>query len=181
MESNRVGIVQYPDPVLLKPCVEVEKFDSELQDIAHLIDKALHGVEGLAVAANQVGVGIRMFGYYFDPHHIVAGSTTHFIVNPRIVEGSQEQWTFREFCLSLPGMRWYIMRPRHIMVTGYSLKGEKVTLHERDLKGRMFQHELDHLAGRVILDRITPRERKIALRQLDRVSGGTHGPGRPSG
>lgn len=158
-----MSIRLYGDPVLTTPATPVEEFDSSLTDIAELIDRELNLAAGMAVAANQVGSPIALFGYkdFADP------VKHNFMVNPTLrFEDPSKKWMYKEGCLSLPGMFWYIQRPRYVTVYAQSLTGDKVTILASDLKGRMFQHEMDHLKGRLILDRITARERKIAVRTL---------------
>lgn len=157
-----MSIRLYGDPVLLEPATPVDTFDSALEDIAQLIDEELTLTTGLAIAANQVGSAIALFGYK-DP---VTGDH-RFMVNPDLhFEDPSKQWMYKEGCLSLPGMFWYIQRPRYVTVTAQSLKGEKVTVLAADLKARVFQHEMDHLRGRLILDRITQREHRRAITEL---------------
>lgn len=156
-----MSIVLYGDPVLTTRATPVEHFDSELEDIARLIDVELKTCNGLAVAANQVGSPVALIGY-----KSIGDGDNYFMANMTVTFIDDKKWMMKEGCLSLPGMFWYIQRPRHVAATGFNLHGDKVSVLASDLKGRMFQHEADHLAGRLILDRITKRERRIALREL---------------
>lgn len=153
-------IAVYPSSELYVPTVEVDHFDSALIDKLELMAKDLQPSSGLGVAANQVGLHERMFIYQLPGMDFWSA-----LINPAIVE-AHGAWTFKEGCLSLPGMSWYIRRPKFCTVKGFDKNGMSITLLADDLRSRLFQHEIDHLDGRLILDRISASERKVALRAM---------------
>jgi peptide deformylase len=157
------------DPVLRQRANEVTDIDGRLAAIAEGMAGALYEANGLAVAAPQVGVLKRLF--VWDMHE---GEGPQVIVNPTIAESSGE-WLFEEGCLSVPGLAWEIVRPKEVHITGYDLDGNEISLEADELLGRMFQHEIDHLDGVLLLDRLDDDQRKDAKRavrqlQLDRQS-----------
>jgi peptide deformylase len=147
------------DPVLRTPADEVKNFDRELAGlIRDLLETVDHpGRAGLA--APQIGVGLRAFSYNID------GEIGH-LVNPRIVELSEETQDGDEGCLSVPGIWAPTVRAMHAVVEGFDVHGKPLTLEGSGLMARCLQHEVDHLDGKLFLDRLTGEARKSALRAL---------------
>lgn len=147
------------DPVLRTPADEVRNFDRELAALVRdLLDTVDHpGRAGLA--APQIGVGLRAFSYNID------GVIGH-LVNPRIVELSEETQDGDEGCLSVPGIWAPTVRAMHAVVEGFDVDGTPLRLEGTDLMARCLQHEVDHLDGTLFLDRLTGEVRKSALRAL---------------
>ena len=147
------------DPVLRTPADEVRAFDRELAALVRdLLDTVDHpGRAGLA--APQIGVSARVFSYNVD------GEIGH-LVNPRVVELSEEVQDGDEGCLSIPGIWAPTVRAMHAVVEGFDVHGEPLQLSGSGLMARCLQHEVDHLDGRVFLDRLTGEPRKAALRAL---------------
>ena len=85
------------------------------------------------------------------------------IINPTIVESSGE-WVYDEGCLSIPGIYVEMLRPRRVLVRGISLDGDEVEFEADELLARLFQHEIDHLNGVLMFDRMTPDQRKEAVK-----------------
>jgi peptide deformylase len=151
------------DPVLRQKAAEVTDIDGRLAAIVDGMTGALAEAHGLAVAAPQVGVLKRVFVY--DMHE---GDGPQVLINPAIRESSGE-WAYEEGCLSVPGLAWEIIRPKEVHLTGLDLDGNEVSFDADELLARMFQHELDHLDGVLLLDHLdedTRREAKRAIRQL---------------
>ncbi len=147
------------DPVLRTPADEVRAFDRELAALVRdLLDTVDHpGRAGLA--APQIGVSARVFSYNVD------GEIGH-LVNPRVVELSEETQDGDEGCLSIPGIWAPTVRAVHAVVEGFDVHGEPLRLSGSGLMARCLQHEVDHLDGKVFLDRLTGEARKTALRAL---------------
>jgi peptide deformylase len=87
------------------------------------------------------------------------------VVNPRIAE-SDGEWTYEEGCLSIPGLSWELVRPKRVLLAGRDLDGNEVEYEADELEGRCFQHEVDHLDGVLVLDRLDEDRRRDALRTL---------------
>jgi peptide deformylase len=98
------------------------------------------------------------------------------LLNPEIVESSGE-WEYEEGCLSLPGLAFDIVRPKLVTVKGLDLDGNEVVIQGDELLGRIFLHEIDHLDGVLMLDRLDGDQRKIAMRELREQGMGVRTPG----
>ena len=147
------------DPVLRTPSDEVTEFDAWLAALVRdLLDTVDHpGRAGLA--APQIGVNVRAFSYNID------GAIGH-MVNPVIVERSEEIQDGDEGCLSVPGIWAPTVRSMYCAVEGVDVDGKPLRLKGTGLMARCLQHEVDHLDGKVFLDRLTGEARKSALRAL---------------
>lgn len=146
------------DPVLKKPARTVEEVDSALVRLAGGMVETMYEASGIGLAAPQVGVGKRLF--VWD-----VGEGPHIIVNPEIVE-SDGEWTFEEGCLSIPGLSWEVVRPKQVHVVGRDLDGNEMSIEADELEARLFQHELDHLDGTLLIEHLDDDTRKAALRTL---------------
>jgi len=120
--------------------------------------ETMYEAVGLGLAAPQIGIQRRIFTYD-------VGEGPHVIVNPEIVESSGE-WVYNEGCLSVPGVNFEIVRPKLVTLRGLGLDGNEVEIEADEVLARLFQHEIDHLNGVLLLDRLEPDERKRALRTL---------------
>ena len=148
------------DPVLRQRAAEVTDIDGKLASIVEGMTGALYEAQGLAVAAPQVGILKRLFVY--DMHE---GDGPQVLVNPTI-SGSDGEWVYEEGCLSVPGLSWEIVRPKQVHLTGLDLDGNEVSFEADELLARMFQHELDHLDGVLLIDRLDEDQRKDAKRAV---------------
>ena len=150
----------YGDPVLNQKAAPITDIDGAVRRLADDMLAPLREVEGLGLAAPQVGVLKRLFIY--DLHDDRGPQT---IVNPVISEARGE-WTYEEGCLSVPGLYFPIVRPKEIHLTGWDLDGCEVSIEADELLARLFQHELDHLEGRLLLELLDEDARKEALKEL---------------
>ena len=151
----------FGDPVLKQRATEVDEVDGALVRLSEDMFTTLYEASGLGLAAPQVGVQKRFFVYDLDEQPRV-------ILNPVIAE-SRGEWTYLEGCLSVPGLHWEIARPKEVLVTGYDLDGNEVEVEADELLARLFQHEIDHLDGVLLLEHLDDdqrREAKKALREL---------------
>ena len=148
----------FGDPVLKQRAREVEEIDGSLAGIVDTMYDTMYEAIGLGLAAPQVGVQKRLFTY-----DVGEGPTV--IVNPEIVE-TKGEFVYEEGCLSVPGLRFEIVRPKIVTVRGLDLEGREVVVEGDELLGRVFLHEVDHLDGVLLLDRLDPDVRKQALRAL---------------
>ena len=150
----------FGDPVLKRPAAPVSDINGGLTKLVDAMYATMYEAHGVGLAAPQVGVQQRFFVY-----DIQDDTGPHVLLNPEIVE-SKGEWTYEEGCLSLPGLAFEITRPDVITIRGLDLDGNEVALEGDELLGRVFQHELDHLDGILLLDRLERAERKQALREL---------------
>jgi peptide deformylase len=154
-------IRQYPDPVLRMQAREVESFDDDLASLVERMRHLLHDANGIGLAATQVGVLRRVFLFLPDPEQDAVA-----LVNPRIVESSDERVSDDEGCLSLQGVVVPVERGERVTVEASDPQGNEVRFELEGLPARIAQHELDHLDGVLILDRTTPEGRREALAVL---------------
>lgn len=150
----------YGDPVLNQKAAPIIDIDGAVKRLADDMLAPLREVEGLGLAAPQVGVLKRLFIYDLRDDH-----GPQAIVNPVISEARGE-WTYEEGCLSVPGLYFPIVRPKEIHLTGWDLDGREVSIEADELLARLFQHELDHLEGKLLLELLDEDARKLALKEL---------------
>ena len=148
------------DPVLHTPTRTVTEVGEPLQELVLDMFDTMAAAEGVGLAANQVGVSRRLFVYD-------AGDGPVTVINPRLVE-SDGEFTYTEGCLSVPGHAWDITRPDRVHLTGLDLDGNELSLEASEFEGRIFQHELDHLDGILLVERLDPDQRREARSQLRR-------------
>ena len=151
----------FGDPVLTQRSAEITEIDAGLVRLVEDMVETMHEARGLGLAAPQVGVQKRLFVYQLEDRDPVA------IVNPTIAE-SRGEWEFEEGCLSIPGLYFPIVRPREIHLTGWDLDGNEVSIEADEIEARCFQHELDHLDGRLLISKLDSAQRKEAMRELRR-------------
>jgi peptide deformylase len=151
-------IRQYGDPVLKETTREVEEIDAKIASLAESMIDTMYEAPGSGLAANQIGVQRRIFVYDI-------GDGPRTVINPRIIE-SDGEWTYDEGCLSIPGLSWQIGRPNAVHLIGLDLDGNEVSIEATELEGRVFQHELDHLDGILLVERLDDDQRKEAKKLL---------------
>ena len=150
------------DPVLRSAAAEITDIDGRLVKLAEDMLETMYEAPGLGLAAPQVGVGKRLFVYDLDPDR---RGDPRVLVNPRIVESSGE-WAYEEGCLSIPGLSFEIIRPKEVHLVGHDLDGNEVSVEADELTARLFQHELDHLDGVLMTERMDPDTKKQALKEI---------------
>ncbi|MFT7394178.1 MAG: peptide deformylase [Candidatus Azotimanducaceae bacterium] len=148
----------YGDPVLKTKAAAIENVDGRvIRLVDEMFDTLVDSGNGLALAAPQVGVQKQVVVWDF-------GEDPLAIVNPEIIE-SDGEWLFDEGCLSIPGLYVEMLRPKRVLVRGVSLDGEIIEIEADELEARMFQHEIDHLNGVLMFDRLEGDQRKEAMRE----------------
>ncbi len=154
----------YGDPVLKQAAQDVDQVDGSLVRLVDDMVETMYEAEGAGLAAPQVGVQKRLFVYD-------VGEGPQVMINPSIVE-MEGEWYHDEGCLSIPGLRLGIVRPNRVHIRGYDLDNEEISLEADEFLGRVFQHEVDHLDGVLMVERLDEDARKLALRVLrDRALG----------
>jgi len=152
---------KFGDPVLRTRAREVDRFDEELEREVAAMGQLMNDAIGVGLAATQVGVLHRVLVYRVHPQSPVAA-----LVNPELEWAGREAETLEEGCLSLPGVHVQVERPIHVRVRARNEHGEPILLEASGLEARVIQHEMDHLDGVLVLDRIARSERKEAMRAL---------------
>ena len=157
------GMAVYPirvfgDPVLRTAAARIDDVSSSLERLVDDMLETMYDAPGVGLAAPQVGVSKQLF---------VAdvGDGAFVMINPEIVELAGE-WVFDEGCLSVPGRFWPIERPGFARLKGLDLDGNPIEYAGDEVMGRVLQHEIDHLNGILLLERLPSRARKTALKEL---------------
>ena len=154
-------IRQYPDPVLRLEAQDVQEFDGDLAQLVERMVRLMQDARGVGLAANQVGILRRVFVIQAEEEQ-----EPRVLVNPVIVERSNELDEDDEGCLSMQGVVVPVERPVRVRMEARDEEGNPVTLELEGLPARVAQHELDHLDGVLILDRTTPEGKREALAVL---------------
>jgi peptide deformylase len=149
------------DPVLRAKALPVERFDDALAREVERMGQLMHDALGVGLAATQLGVLHRVLVY-----RAYAEDPLTALVNPVLEWRSEELETAEEGCLSLPGVHVEVERPARVRVTAQDERGERLEIEAEGLSARVIQHEVDHLDGVLILDRISRQARKEAMRAM---------------
>lgn len=158
MATREIRVVG--DPVLRTPCEPITEItDSVRALVEDLLETVDHdGRAGLA--ANQIGVSLRAFSWNID-------GDIGYVLNPQIVEVSTElQELADEGCLSVPGLWFSCERPLYARAVGTDLDGNPVVVEGEDIWARLVNHEVDHLNGKLYIDRLAKEERRRAMKEL---------------
>ncbi len=147
------------DPVLRQGGARVERFDDWLRRTADDMLETMYDAPGVGLAANQVGISMRFFVY--DDHE----GHTGFVANPELSEPDGSE-VMDEGCLSIPGPFYPTERALRVRLRGQSLDGAPIDVLAEGLLARIFQHETDHLAGTLYVDRLSDEGRRDVMRQL---------------
>ncbi len=152
----------FGDPVLKTKASAVTEIDGKVARlIDDMFDTLYESDSGIALAAPQIGVQKQIVVWDIDDQPMA-------IINPVVVE-SDGEWVYSEGCLSIPELYVDIVRPNQVLVRGFTVDGDEVEIEADELMGRMFQHEIDHLDGVLMFDRMTPDQRKEALTEWRRL------------
>ncbi|MFD7261320.1 peptide deformylase [Streptomyces sp. NPDC059874] len=159
------------DQVLHSACAEVTEFGPELDRLIEDMFATMYAAEGVGLAANQIGVGQRVFVYDCpddeDVRHV------GHVVNPRLVSADGDEFLGPEGCLSLPGLEAGTARFDRAVVEGVTSDGAAVRIEGTGFFARCLQHECDHLAGAVYADRVTGLRARRLRRAIRKTAWGT--------
>ncbi|MEM8923656.1 MAG: peptide deformylase [Actinomycetota bacterium] len=156
--ASPLNVRVFGDPILRKTCDEVTEIDGKLAALADDMLATMYEQPGIGLAAPQVGVAKRFFVYDI-------GDGPNVLINPVIHEW-REEWMYEEGCLSVPGLSWEIVRPKEIHATGLDIDGNEVSMEADELLSRLLQHEVDHLDGILLMDRLEGDTRKDAMKTV---------------
>ena len=152
----------FGDPVLRTQALSVSEVDGKVARLVDdMFDTLYESDSGIALAAPQIGVQKQVVVWDIDDVPMA-------IINPVVVESAGE-FVYSEGCLSIPDLYVDILRPNHVLVRGLSVEGEEIEIEADELMGRMFQHEIDHLNGVLMFDRMTTDQRKEAMAEYRRM------------
>lgn len=157
-------IITAPNPLLKKKSKTITKIDSSIIQLAADLLATMYHAHGVGLAAPQVGILKRLI--VMDPDHEDQPEQATIMINPEIIEKSEETVTCNEGCLSVPEYQSEVIRPEKVTVTWLDLKGERHTENLDNFKARVVQHEIDHLNGILFIDRISRLKRSMINKKL---------------
>jgi peptide deformylase len=158
-------ILRYPHEVLLTRTEDVTDITPDVERLVQDMIETMHAAPGVGLAANQVGVGKRIavvdLSVGEDPKQMLV------LINPRILE-NHGGYDDEEGCLSLPGFSERVRRPDRAVIEALDLKGERRTYEGRNLLARAFNHEIDHLEGRLFIEHLSVLKRRLIKRKVQK-------------
>jgi peptide deformylase len=159
-------ILRYGERPLHAPAAPVTRFDDQLQRLIDDMIETMYAAPGIGLAAPQVGVPLRVFVVDLSVGRDRAQLIT--LVNPEFVqrEGTQLE---EEGCLSVPGFNATVLRPSRVAIRGFDREENPRTLEGTGLLARAFQHEMDHLDGRLFVDRLRGIKRDVIVRKIQKL------------
>jgi len=155
-------IRKYPDEVLKKKSEPVFDINGELQKLIDSMVETMYKSNGIGLAAPQVGISKRLI--VIDTSIREENQSLIVLINPEIVSSNGEILS-EEGCLSLPGFITRLKRKEKVFVKGLDRKGNSVEIEAEGLLARALQHEIDHLEGILLIDRISPLKRELFRRK----------------
>lgn len=148
----------FGDPVLRTPCDAVDQFDKALMNLIADLEETVSLPGRAGLAANQIGVSRRAFAYNID-------GQVGYVVNP-VIEATEGEQDGDEGCLSIPELWYPLRRAQYARVRGVDRLRQPIVIEGAGLLARCIQHEVDHLNGRLFVDRLSGSVRKQAMRDL---------------
>jgi peptide deformylase len=160
-------IVKYGEPVLERPAEIVTEFDTpELNKLVDDMFESMYAARGVGLAATQIGIGRRIA--VIDTSAGEDPTQKLVLINPEILSKSGTQ-TLEEGCLSIPGFREDVRRSNKVTIRAQNAKGEFFEMTGEDLLARAFQHETDHLNGRLYITHVSPLKRDLIRRKIRKL------------
>lgn len=153
------------DPVLRQSAAPVEAVTEEVRRLIEDMFDTMYAEEGVGLAAPQVGVSQRII--VVDSRQ--ADEPPFALVNPEILDASDDLERDEEGCLSIPGLKEVVERPGAVRVQGIDRDGQPLVLEAEGLLARILQHEIDHINGVLFIDRVSPLKRKMLLARWQKV------------
>ncbi len=148
----------YPDPILRKKALPLKNVDGQVKEIADRMAESMHANKGIGLAAPQIGVLSQIIV-------VDLGEGLRILINPEMVEGEGES-VLEEGCLSLPNIEVPVKRKDSVFIRGWDLDGKEVNLELVGFPGRVYQHEIDHLNGILIIHHISRLKRELLLKKM---------------
>ena len=154
-------IIYLPDPRLRKVSKPIEQFDEKLQQLIDDMFETMYQANGVGLAAPQIGINIRL-----SVIDIIGDKKDQLVlINPEII-AKEGEVQYQEGCLSIPGVYESVTRAEHVTIRAQNAKGEFFEKSGKGVLGECFQHEIDHLNGKLMVDLLSPLKREIARRKL---------------
>ncbi len=160
---NKIKI--YPDPILRQKAAPVDIITKEILQISHEMVDTMYSYEGIGLAAPQIGISKQIIIVDYGEGPLI-------LFNPEIIEMSKEQDEIEEGCLSLPDITVPVLRPIKIKVRFTDENNKISEINVENLAAKVFQHEIDHLNGILIIDHISPLKKAVInskLKKLEKI------------
>jgi peptide deformylase len=169
-----IPIRELGDPVLRQPARDVTSFDPALRKLGDDMAETMFAADGVGLAGPQVGISSRVFVYALPEEEEV-----HLVANPELSE-MEGSLTSDEGCLSIPGPFYPTARAERLTLSGYDVEGNPIRVEAEGLLARIFQHETDHLNGKLYIDRLDDEGRKAVIAELRNIQMGLAEPRKKS-
>lgn len=165
IKTTGLRIILYPDPILRRVCDPIETVNGDIRKLAEQMLSLMHQARGVGLASSQVGVPVRLF--VCNPSGNEGDDRVY--INPRlsVCAGAEEH---EEGCLSIPNVTVTMRRATRVVLEALDLNSDSVRREATNLEARIFQHEIDHLNGRLILDAMSATDEianRRAVRKLE--------------
>lgn len=158
-----LDIKQYPDPILRKKANKIDIVNKEIQRLLDDMAETMYNAPGIGLAAPQIGKSIKVIVTDITPRS-ESGELIK-LINPEIIHAEGEE-LMEEGCLSVPGFTETVKRAQKIVVRGINEKGKEVEIVAEGLLARVFQHEIDHIEGRLFVDRLSTLKKALFKRTI---------------
>jgi peptide deformylase len=159
-------ILTYPDPILKKPATEVRNIDGKVAGTIQDMVETMYAAPGVGLAAPQIGLGERVI--VLDVDHENKGKRLLKLINPVIAEAEGEL-LWEEGCLSVVDYAAEVRRAARVLVRAYTPEQKEVEIEATDLLAVALQHEIDHLDGKLFIDRLSRLKRDLYKRRLKKL------------
>ena len=179
VDPSKLELRTYPDPVLRQKAKPIAEVSEEVRKVGAAMIEVMRKADGIGLAGPQVGLAWRIFvadvpesdkrSASADPPTATKGPQVY--INPVLSKHTGELEPYEEGCLSLPDIRGDVLRPPTVTITYTDIEGRQVTQTAAGLLARCWQHEVDHLDGVLIIDKMTQifrMKNKSAIRDLER-------------
>ena len=165
-------IITYPKRILKKKAKKVLDIPNDVDELIAQMKETMKDADGIGLAAPQINISKRIIlvDHIQDKKEKHRKDSVLVFLNPNIVQKSKKQETDEEGCLSLPGLYIPIKRAAEVELTAQTPDGKEVHLKAQGLTARILQHEVDHLNGRLIIDRINPFKRLKLRHELREIA-----------
>ena len=160
---STLAILEFPDPRLRTKAQPVAEFDADLRQLVADMFETMYAAPGVGLAATQVYVHRQVLVADMSED----GNQPLALVNPRLVEKSGEQ-VYQEGCLSFPGIFADVTRALKVKVKAHDVDGKEIVMEVEGPLAVCIQHEMDHLAGKVFVDYLSPLKRSMLLKRMEK-------------
>ena len=156
-------IVTYGNPILTKKAEKIKKINKEIEELAQSMLQTMYAAPGLGLAAPQVNQGIQLIT--IDLSRGENSKNSVILANPELIR-QEGTLLLEEGCLSIPDIQEKVLRPSRVVVKGMDLEGKERIIEAEGLLARAFCHEIDHVNGKLFIDRISPLKKSLIRKKL---------------